>query len=60
MQTYFVEVTYDMNFSLGREMLEFQEKNDDEAKKYVEQLEDSWLSGIKRNVHVERWGRKLG
>ena len=50
-----------MNFSRGGETVEFKAKNDTEAKKYVKNvLEGSWLSGIKRGVHVENWGRKLG
>ena len=61
MPTYFAKVTYDMNFSRGSETIEFEAKNNIEAEKYVKkELEGSWLSVIKRGVHVECWGRKLG
>lgn len=54
MPNYTVKVTYDMGMSPGGEVHKFKARNDKDANKYLKKLEGSWLSMIKRNVHVDK------
>lgn len=54
MPRYRVDVRYDMNFSMGKETIEFEAEDDAAAVAHMDEHEGGWLSPIKRGLRFER------